>query len=451
MTNPTHTPETGSVDRRSFLMTAGAAAVVGAGIEGIVAARRAPALAQGTKLHLVRWVDFIPEADKWLKEVGAPAASKALGAEIQIETINANDVQPRITAAVQSGSGPDIFMLFYNWPQLYQNALVDVSDVANPIGKEQGGFYEVFKPSFQIGGKWMGVPHSIVGNAIAYRRSWFKEVGFEAFPKTWDDLRKATAALKKKGRPYGQTLGHTFGDAPTWAYPLLWSFGGAETDPSGKKVAINSKGAIDSVKYMQALWKEGCDEGGLAWDDTNNNRAFHAGEVCATLNGASIYIVAKRQQEKIKDDKGEPLWQDIDHGLFPLAGGPGQYPLYFSNGHGVMKYSKNQKLAKDCLAWLSKKENFEPWFQVCEGYSVAATTSWENNSMWQKVDKPLQVFRTAARNTRIFGYAGPSTGKATEAFSKYIVVDMYAKAVQGMKAEDAVKWAETELKKVYEA
>jgi multiple sugar transport system substrate-binding protein len=71
--------------------------------------------------------------------------------------------------------------------------------------------------------------------------------------------------------------------------------------------------------------------------------------------------------------------------------------------------------------------------------------------MWERVDKPLQLFRTAARNTRIFGYAGPSSGKATEAFSKYIVVDMYAKAVQGMKAEDAVKWAETELKKVYES
>ena len=33
--------------------------------------------------------------------------------------------------------------------------------------------------------------------------------------------------------------------------------------------------------------------------------------------------------------------------------------------------------------------------------------------------------------------------------SKYIIVDMYAKAVQGMSAEDAVKWAEGEVKKVY--
>jgi len=440
-----------AMNRRQFIKVSGATAAVAAtGVEGILAAGRAPAYAQGTKLHWVRWNDFIPEADKWLKQEGAPAASKALGAEVVLETIGFNDLQPRITAAVQSGSGADIFMLYYNWAHLYANSLIDVSDVANAVAKDQGGFYKVFDASLKVGGKWLGMPHSIVGNTIAYRRSWFKEVGFDQFPKTWDELRRAAAALKKKGKPYGQTLGHTFGDAPTWAYPLLWSFGGAETDPAGKKVAINSKGAIDSVKYMQALWKEGCDEGGLAWDDSNNNRAFHAGEISATLNGASIYIVAKRQKDKIKDEKGEPMWQDIDHALFPLAGAVGQYPLYFSNGHGVMKYSKNQKLAKDLLKWVHAKENFEKWFQVCEGYSVAATTTWEKHPMWDKIDKPLQMFRTAARNTRIFGYAGPSTAKSTEVYSKYIIVDMYAKAVQGMKAEDAVKWAEGELKKIYE-
>jgi multiple sugar transport system substrate-binding protein len=438
------------IDRRGFIKVSGAAAAAATGIEGIVAARRAPAHAQGTKLHIVRWVDFIPEADVELKRQ-MPEAGKALGAEIQLETINANDLQPRITAAIQSGSGADLFMLSYNWPHLYQNALIDVSDVASAVAKEQGGFYEVFKPSFQVGGKWLGMPHSIVGNAIAYRRSWFREIGFNEFPRTWDDLRKAATALKKKGRPYGQTLGHTFGDAPTWSYPLLWSFGGAETDPSGKRVAINSKGALDAVKYMTALWKEGCDEGGLAWDDTNNNRAFHAGEICATLNGASIYIVAKRQKDKIKDERGEPMYQDIDHALYPLAGAVGQFPLYFSNGHGLMKYSKNPKLAKDFLRWLHRPENFDKWFQVCDGYSVASTTIWEKSTMWERVDKPLKVFRTAARNTRMFGFAGPATGKSTEAYSKYIVVDMFAKAAQGMKPEDAVKWADTELKKIYEA
>jgi multiple sugar transport system substrate-binding protein len=33
--------------------------------------------------------------------------------------------------------------------------------------------------------------------------------------------------------------------------------------------------------------------------------------------------------------------------------------------------------------------------------------------------------------------------------SKYIITDMYAKAVQGMPAEEAVKWAHEEVAKVH--
>src|SRR5262245_846733 len=118
------------LDRRDFLKVSG-------GIAGILAAGRAPAFAQGTKLHWVRWVDFIPESDVELKRSMADA-SKALGAEVQLETINANDLQPRITAAIQSGSGADIFNFQYNWPHLYQNAVVDVSDVVNEVAKAEG-------------------------------------------------------------------------------------------------------------------------------------------------------------------------------------------------------------------------------------------------------------------------------------------------------------------------
>lgn len=438
------------MNRRSFIKVSGAAAAAGVtGIEGILTARRAPAWAQGTKLHWVRWVDFIPESDVELKRQMGDA-SKALGAEVTLETINANDLAPRLTAAIQSGAGADIFLMQYNQAHLYQNALIDVSDVASALAKAEGGFYDVFEPAAHVNGKWLAVPHSIIGNAVAYRRSWLKEVGASEYPKTWDQARKVFSQLKKKGKPYGQTLGHTFGDSPTFTYPMLWAFGGAETDKSGKKVVINSKGTLESVKFMQAFWKECCDEGGLAWDDTNNNRAFHAGEISASLNGASIYIVAKRQKDKIKDEKGEPMFPDIDHHDLP-AGPAGAYTMYLPHSHAVMKYSKNQKLAKDFLRWVHKKENYEKWFRTQEGYSVGATHAWEKNPMWGQIDKPLQMFRTAARNTRIFGYAGPATAKATEGFSKYIITDMYAKAVQGMGAEDAVKWAEGELKKIYEA
>jgi multiple sugar transport system substrate-binding protein len=245
-------PTAPRLGRRAFIKTAGIAAVAAGGLEGVIAARRAPAFAQGTKLHWVRWVDFIPESDVELKRQ-MPEASKALGAEVTLETINANDLQPRITAAIQSGSGADIFNFQYNWAHLYQNGVIDVSDVANELGKGEGGFYEIFAPSCEVNGHWLSVPHSIIGNAVSYRKSWLKEAGASAYPKTWEEARKLFAVLKKKGKPYGQTLGHTFGDAPTFTYTMLWAFGGAETDKSGKKVVLNSAGAVDSVKFMQAF------------------------------------------------------------------------------------------------------------------------------------------------------------------------------------------------------
>ena len=449
MTTPERNASSGSpsVTRRTFLAGSAAAGVtVAAGLEGILAARRAPAFAQGTRLNIVRWVDFIPACDVELKRQ-AVDASKALGAEVVFEFINANDIQARVTAAMQSGAGPDIIQMLHNWPHLYANGLVDVSDLVAWQVKEQGALYPLSDANTKVAGKYLALPHGIVPGLIAYRKSWFDEIGATTFPKTYEELRQVAMKLKKKGKPYGQTLGHTFGDAPGWAYPLMWNYGGMEVDQGGK-TAIDSKGTVEAVKFMTAFWKDGCDEGGLAWDDTNNNRAFLAGEICASLNGASIYIAAKRGQDKIKDDKGEPMVRDIQHARLP-AGPAGSWSYQASFHHGVMKYGKNQKLAKDFLKWLHGKEQFGKWFQVAEGFSIGSTKFWEQHPLWSTIDEPMKGFRTAADNSRVFGHAGPPSAKATEAYSKYVVVDMFAKGVQGMKAEDATAWAATELKKIY--
>jgi hypothetical protein len=62
---------------------------------------------------------------------------------------------------------------------------------------------------------------------------------------------------------------------------------------------------------MQGFWKDAHDEGGLAWDDSNNNRAFLSGTICATSNAASIYIESLRKADQYKTEKGTPLKDDI--------------------------------------------------------------------------------------------------------------------------------------------
>src|SRR5213593_4680095 len=198
--------ESKKLNRRQFLKVSGATAAVAAtGIEGILAARQAPAYAQGTKLHVLRWVDFIPACDVELKKQ-AGEASKALGAEVQFEFINANDLQPRITASIQSGAGPDIIMMLHNWPHLYANGLVDVTELGEWQGKEQGAYYAQSEAAAKDGARWLALPHGIVGLQFAYRKSWLEEVGQTTWPKTLDELRQVGMKLKKKGKPIGQTL-----------------------------------------------------------------------------------------------------------------------------------------------------------------------------------------------------------------------------------------------------
>src|SRR4026208_1298271 len=113
-----------------------------AGIAGILVARQAPALAQANTVHIVRWNDFVPAADKVLREVFAPEVQKALGLKLNVETVNANDIPARATPPIHSANGPHLRMLLNNSPHLYAGAAVDVGAVADEVAKAQGGIYD---------------------------------------------------------------------------------------------------------------------------------------------------------------------------------------------------------------------------------------------------------------------------------------------------------------------
>ena len=439
------------IGRRKLLQLSGAGAVAAktGGLSAILALGEAPAYAQSATVHWLRWNDFVPASDQVLRQEIIPDCAKALGIKLNIEMINGNEIQARTTAAIQSGTGPDVICALNNWAQLYGESVVDVGDLAEQIGKAQGGFYEESKVVANDGKRWIAVPWCVLGAQIAYRKSWFEEIGYSdgKFPETWEQYLEAGKKLKAKGRPVGQAVSHSFGDPPTFAYPLLWSFGGKEVEADGKTVVFNSKATVDSVKFMTTFWKDALDEGGLAWDDSSNNRAFLAGTISATLNGASIYLEAKRKPDSYQTEKGQPLWQDILHAPLP-KGTTGQFGYHLPMSNMLMTYSKNQDAAKKFLLWMTSKDVYQKWFNSQQGYSVGATTIWEQDPLWQK-DPVMLPFRVAARAGRFPGYAGPADRKAAEVLSKYIIVDTYAKAIQGMPADEAVKGAHEEILKIH--
>jgi multiple sugar transport system substrate-binding protein len=143
------------------------------------------------------------------------------------------------------------------------------------------------------------------------------------------------------------------------------------------------------------------------------------------------------------------MYKDMFHA--PLPKGPaGQFSYHVPFSNIVPAYTPSQKAAKEFLRWFQSKPIFEQWFTSQQGFSVGATKMWEQDPVW-KIDPVMAPFRTAAESGRFAGYAGPAGRAAAEAISKFIIVDMYTKAVQGMTPEDAVKWAHGEMVKIYNA
>ena len=428
---------------------AGALSASSGGLAGILASGRAPAYAQGTSLHWLKFVDFVPVSDQLLKGKIKEECQKALGIDLTVETINGDGVQARISSAIQAKTGPDILMAVSNWAQLYADSLVDVSEIAEARGKAEGGYFETAKDVANDGKKWIAMPYTILGVLYANRTSWFAAEGItpETFPKTWEEYRAVGKKMKPKNRPFGQTLAHAFGDGPAGWYPYLWSWGGKEVEADGKTVALNSKETIELVKFAVALWKETMDEGGMAWDDAGNNRAFLSNTISSTSNGASIYLLARTKADTYMTEAGKPLKDDIFH--TPLPKGPaGQFSYHVPFSNLVPAYTQNKKAAMDFLKWFHTKEVYGEWFKSQQGFSTGSTKIWEDSPVW-KEDPVMAPFRTAAESGHFAGYAGPAGRAAAEVISKFIIVDMYAKAVQGTSAEDAVKWAHGELLKIY--
>jgi multiple sugar transport system substrate-binding protein len=69
--------------------------------------------------------------------------------------------------------------------------------------------------------------------------------------------------------------------------------------------------------------------------------------------------------------------------------------------------------------------------------------------MWAELPKALQPFKTSMQISRAKGWEAQPDARVAEAEAKYIVVNMFTRAVQGQAPEEAVKQAETEYKLIF--
>src|SRR6516165_2607409 len=321
------------VTRRKFLRQTGITLLAASSAPVISAPFVSRAMADTKTLSIVQWSHFVPAYDKWFDKFAKDWGDKNQ-IEVTVDHIPVQDVAARAAAEASAGSGHDLF----GWngaggAHLYRKFLVDVTDLVEEVQKKYGKVSVIGK---QIGYNqddktWSAFPDYYINFPVMYRKSMWDEIGVT--PNTWDNIRIGGAKLKAKGHPVGISLGHSNDPNNTWR-GLLWSYGGAVQDETGKHVTLNSKESVEAVKFAAALYKEAMTSDVLSWSDASNNQYIDSGVSSLIINPISAYRTAQELNKKVADD------------IFVLKAPKGPVRQLIGsapNSYGIWKFAKNKE------------------------------------------------------------------------------------------------------------
>ena len=424
-----------AASRRDVLKITGLASM--GGLLGQARAAAAP-----RAMTMMHESSFIPPYDTYFRNTIAPAYEKSTGIKINYELVSVGSLQTRVTTAAETASGPDMTLMAFNWPYLFDQKLVDVTDIAEDIGRKGGGWHDSAKEAVVVNGKWKAIPFGNIGQLMNFRIDWFNEAGVKEFPETWDGLHEAGIKLKKAGRPFGFELGHGFGDNHGWLYPLLWSFGGREVEPDGKTIAIDSAETARAVDFCRKFYQDTMFEDVLGWTDVSNNKAYLSEQISCTNNASSILFIAKRDFPEMGKVTGQaqnpkgPTGQRF-HILNPWT-------------HGIFTHAQDIKAAKDFLVWLMDPKQVSGWYDSAVSYYAPYLHMFDDAPFWHVEPRNLP-YRDSLSTSHLPGWPAPISRPQSESVAKYVVVDMFAKACAGKSTKDVIADASAQLKQIFKS
>jgi ABC-type glycerol-3-phosphate transport system substrate-binding protein len=373
-----------ALSRRHFLTLSGA--VLATSALSACIAPTAPAGSQGgsvpaTEPATVEFLggpwSFLPELDVVIDSFAAkwgPANNATVTFERDTQAL------PKIQTAIETGSGATIIQ-YSQAPQIFANALADVSDLAQEIGDQGGGWLPNAPFNMVIeNGSWLGLPLGQHNWFVNYRQDWTREEGYETFPETWDEALELGRILKEKGRPYGLTLSDlAAGDGNAVPRILLWAFGGKEFNEDGS-LALGNQQTLDALNFAIQLHNDAGDPGETAWDDGANNASFLAGTISMTLNVNTIYLPAKANNPDIAEA--------MNHGL-PPEGPGGRYSAGTLPWWGLLKQTQGADLeaSRDFMHDFFLIENLSEFYKAGQGYVLPLLPGYENEPIWPEDPK----------------------------------------------------------------
>ena len=224
---------------------------------------------------------------------------------------------------------------------------------------------------------------------------------------------------------------------------LLWSYGAAWVDKSGKYIGMPKDKAVQAIKVVTGayLTDKTAALDYLSWSGSGNNEAFMAGKVVFTPNGPSILF----QEDSTK----HPLRKDTAIKIMPNGPAGRNLALTFVMNWGVPVDGKNQKEARGVVACIMSKEKFSAYMTGSFQQAVPLFRNLLNNDYWNNADGKVIV--ETVKLGRPVGWPGPTTPAAAEVISSNVLTDMMTRViVDKVTPEKAVDEANQRIKEIYD-
>ncbi|HYZ63898.1 MAG TPA: extracellular solute-binding protein [Acetobacteraceae bacterium] len=384
----------------------------------------------GAALRVLRAAKFV-DGDETVFNANTKRYTEQTGIQVRVDYLAWDNMPAQTAVVANTGAGPDIVIGFGPDPHVFSNKLIEVTDIAEYLGKKYGGWFrlaELYGKKWKSN-DWIGIPMGGSSGPCVYRISWVKEAGFDKIPTDLGQFLNLCRALKKNGHPTGFALGHALGDGNGYAGFLLWSHGARLVDEAGK-VALDSKETRAAIDYARAM-QETMIPGTLAWSDPSNNKAYASGEIGLTANGVSIYYAAKTS----KDPAAQAIAADTNHAVMPIGSASGPPQTCTTLNAMVFKHTKFPNAAKDYLRFMMEAPQYDPWLTASLGYWSEPLKAYAGSDLWTS-DPKLDVFKTAMDTPYYHGYAGPVNEAAGTVYNDFVLVDMFARVVTGESTPD---------------
>ncbi len=444
----------GGLPRREFLK-ASAALLAGGGITALtvdslfqgnpasaadIAPPRLP-LEPAPVLKVLRWMGFV-KSDEEIWMANTRKWELETGGKVITDFIHWEDVRAKAAMESVLGAGHDIVLGWFDDPHLYPDRLLDLTDVADYLGKKYGGWYpvcEIYGRDFKTK-RWIALPIGGAGICLNYRVGWVQEAGFERVPEGVEDFIKCCKKLKSMGHPTGFALGHAVGDANNWTHWCLWAFGGRAVAPDGQTITINSPEtilALEAARELHETMIPGVDK----WLDPNNNQAFLEGDISLTANGNSIYYISKYKYPEIN--------RDLMTMNFPI--GPVGHPTELSlfSQAFIFNHTLAPNAARHYLLYMLEKPQYIEWEQATQGFITQTLKAYYDIPAWH-ADPRITPYRECIRRMLWNGFEGPLGPASAAAMAEYVIVDMFAEVcTKGKTPRVAVLDTEKRLARLY--